>query len=187
MRSALFIDKDGTLIENEPLNLNPRLVRFTRHALPALLRLQRLGYALVVVSNQPALGEGRFGIDQFARAQASLIERLRLEGAVRLTGFYVCPHRADAGCGCRKPAPGLLRLAAAAHGLDLANSWMVGDILDDVEAGRRAGCHTVLLDVGNETRWHRTAQRRPDHRCTDLAEVAELVAAHETNRRTSVE
>jgi histidinol phosphatase-like enzyme len=80
-------------------------------------------------------------------------------------------------CACRKPAPGLLRQAAAEHGIDLAQSWMVGDILDDIEAGRRAGCRTVLLDVGNETVWHRTPLREPHHLCADLLAAAQTIVA----------
>lgn len=96
-------------------------------------------------------------------------------------GVYACPHpRVDDGerphCLCRKPIPGLIRLAAFAHRLDLGRSWMIGDILDDVEAGRRAGCRTVLLDVGNETVWRRSPWREPDLRCRTLAEAAEAIA-----------
>jgi len=78
-------------------------------------------------------------------------------------------------CGCRKPMPGLLHAAAREHGIDLARSWLVGDILDDVEAGRRAGCRTVLLDVGSETEWRPSALRKPDVVAKDLLEAAEAI------------
>ena len=93
-----------------------------------------------------------------------------------LGGFYYCPHLPDAGCGCRKPEPGLLERAARERGIDLAVSWMIGDILDDIEAGRRAGCRTILLDVGNETEWRLSDARRPDHVAADLAEAAQIIA-----------
>lgn len=92
-----------------------------------------------------------------------------------LAGFYYCPHAPigvgqaeHAGCRCRKPRPGLLLDAADQHGIDLRRSWMVGDILDDVEAGRRAGCRTVLIDNGNETEWAVSRLRVPDYCAPDL-------------------
>jgi hypothetical protein len=80
-------------------------------------------------------------------------------------------------CLCRKPAPGLLRQAARVHAIDLANSWMIGDILDDVEAGRRAGCRSVLLDVGNETEWQLSPLRTPHVRAANLLEAARAIVA----------
>ena len=74
--------------------------------------------------------------------------------------MYYCPHYPDGKiqkykieCDCRKPKPGLILQAAREHDIDLSNSWMIGDILNDVEAGNRAGCKTILLDNGNETEW----------------------------------
>jgi histidinol phosphatase-like enzyme len=100
---------------------------------------------------------------------------------VHLAGFYACTHAAGPGpvpaCLCRKPAPGLLRQAARAHGVDLRRSWMVGDILDDIEAGRRAGCRTVLLDVGNETVWRMSPLRTPHHRVTNWLDAAHAIIA----------
>jgi D-glycero-D-manno-heptose 1,7-bisphosphate phosphatase len=80
-------------------------------------------------------------------------------------------------CDCRKPAPGLLLRAAGDLGLDLASSWMVGDILDDVEAGRRAGCRTVLVDIGHETEWDVGPLRRPDLVVPNLPAAAEAIVA----------
>jgi histidinol phosphatase-like enzyme len=84
-------------------------------------------------------------------------------------GFYWCPHdpagnvpRYATECTCRKPMPGLLLKAAQEHGIDSSRSWMIGDILNDVEAGRRAGCRTALIDNGNETEWQWSALRSPD-------------------------
>jgi histidinol-phosphate phosphatase family protein len=178
-RPAVFIDKDGTLVENVPYNVDPALLRFTPHALGALRTLERAGYALVVVSNQPGLALGRFTRAQFVALQQALVAKLRDEGGVELTALHVCPHAPPGAggwtCLCRKPAPGLLYQAARRHGLDLARSWMIGDILDDIEAGRRAGTRTVLLDVGNETEWRMTPLRTPHYRCRDLGEAAAFI------------
>lgn len=179
---AIFIDKDGTLIEDVPYNVDPARVRLMQGAGPALARLHALGYGLIVVSNQPGLARGYFA----TRDLESVYGRLRALLApyrAPLAGFYYCPHHPDGAvaryactCSCRKPAPGLLLAAAAIHGIDLGRSWMVGDILDDVEAGRRAGCRTVLLDNGHETEWRSGPLRDPDAIAHDLADAAACIA-----------
>jgi D-glycero-D-manno-heptose 1,7-bisphosphate phosphatase len=180
---AVFLDKDGTLVEDVPYNVDPALLRFTPNAIEGLALLQRHGWSLVVVSNQPGIARGLF--DQAALSRLSnALEGLLANAGIALHGFHVCPHLPSMDlrrpvCLCRKPAPGLLRQAAAAHGLDLGQSWMVGDILDDVEAGRRAGCRAVLLDVGHETEWALSPLRMPHVRCADLLEAARTIVALE--------
>jgi len=179
---AVFIDKDGMLVEEVPCNVDPSHLRFTSHALEALLMLERAGYALVIVTNEPGLALGHFTRAQFVALQQALVSKLRDEGGVQLTAFHVCPHAPPGSggwtCLCRKPAPGLLYQAARRHGLDLTRSWMIGDLLDDIEAGRRAGTRTVLLDVGNETQWRVSPLRTPHHRCGDLGEAAAFILQH---------
>jgi len=178
LRRAVFLDKDGTLVENVPYNVDPAQLRFTVGALGGVRALAAAGFALVVVTNQPGLALGRFSRGAFLALEDALRQRLRDEAGVELTAVMVCPHAPappDKSCLCRKPAPGLLRQAAVAHGLDLRASWMVGDILDDVEAGHRAGARSLLLDVGNETEWRLSPLRTPHRRCADLAEAATLI------------
>jgi histidinol-phosphate phosphatase family protein len=179
-RAAVFVDKDGTLIEDVPFNTDPARVRFTPNALHGLQQLAHRGFAILIATNQPGLADGRVKPAAFHALRDHIEQRLRVEAGIVLDGWCVCPHAATSppACGCRKPAPGLLQRAAAEHGIDLARSWMVGDILDDIEAGRRAGCSTVLLDVGNETLWRMTPQRQPHHRCADLGAAAAWIAAH---------
>ena len=181
-RPAIFLDKDGTLVEDVPYNVDPARLVFTQRALPALALLADAGYALVVVTNQPGLASGRFSRADFAQLERALLRRVLDEAGVAIAAIYACPHAPAIGrvpaCLCRKPAPGLLRRAALEQRLDLARSWMVGDILDDIEAGRRAGCRTVLLDVGHETLWRLSPLRTPQHRCADLFEAAQLIVGH---------
>ncbi|MCL4182958.1 MAG: HAD-IIIA family hydrolase [Burkholderiaceae bacterium] len=181
---AVFLDKDGTIVEDVPFNVDPARLRFAPNALAGLRLLASLGLPLVIVTNQSGLASGRFSRAAFALLRRTLCRRLHDEAGVTLAGWYTCPHAPDApdGCRCRKPAPGLLRRAAARHGFALERSWMIGDILDDVEAGRRAGCTTVLLDVGNETVWRMAPMREPHYRCADLLGAAELVAARTVGR-----
>lgn len=185
---AVFIDKDGTLVENVPHNVDPAKLRFTPHAMDGLRLLAGKGYRLIVVTNQPGLAYGLFTRAALTRLQLALAEMMQREG-VRLTDFYACPHAPGPagpvpGCLCRKPAPGLLRQAARGHAIDLMRSWMIGDILDDVEAGRRAGCRTVMLDIGHETAWRLSPLRTPHLRAADLLEAARaIVAADEQAER----
>ncbi len=177
-RLAVFIEKDDTLVDDGANNPNPALPGFTPHALEGLRLLRGAGFALVIVTHQPVIAQQRFTRQAFARLEAALLARLAAEG-IAVEGSHLCPHEAGPGgaCLCRKPAAGLLRQAAIAHRLHLPGSWMIGDTLDDVEAGHRAGCRSVLLDVGNETGWRQSPLRVPDHRCADLLAAAQFILA----------
>lgn len=164
---AVFLDKDGTLIEDVPYNVDPDRMRLLPGAAEALARLDAAGYALVVVSNQSGVARGLFPEEALEPVGARL-EELFLRAGAHIAGFYFCPHlvggkdpRYAVACDCRKPEPGLLLRAAEDLGLDLAASWMLGDILDDVEAGNRAGCRSVLVGSEHETEWVLTPGRRP--------------------------
>ncbi|KAB0618998.1 D-glycero-alpha-D-manno-heptose-1,7-bisphosphate 7-phosphatase [Castellaniella defragrans] len=171
---AVFLDKDGTVLQDVPYNADPGRMRFEPGARAGLARLARLGMPLIVISNQPGIGLGKIAPQDLVAVRNRLSDMFREAGAA-LAGFYYCPHHPRATvaryaclCACRKPAPGLLRLAAACHDVDLRQSWFVGDILDDVEAGRRAGCRTILLDNGHETEWLAGAWRIPERIEPDL-------------------
>ncbi len=163
---AVFIDKDGTLVENVPYNVDPDRIALTPGAALGVRQLKARGYRIIVVSNQPGIGLGLFPASALAAVEARLRELLPIDG------FYYCPHRAEAGCACRKPSPAMLIRAALEHRLRLSECWMVGDILDDIEAGRRAGCRTVLLDNGNETEWEVNAARVPHFVARHVAQAA---------------
>ncbi len=180
-RPAVFLDKDGSLIEDVPYNVDPALIRLTAGAGEALRKLQDAGYRLIVVSNQSGVARGLFGEDALRPVEAHLNAMLA-EYGVALDGFYYCPHHPGGTvpqyaveCACRKPAPGMLLQAATDHSIALEQSWMVGDILNDVEAGRRAGCRTILLDNGNETEWELGPMRLPHCIVSDLGAAAEQI------------
>jgi histidinol-phosphate phosphatase family protein len=142
-RKAAFLDRDGTIIVDTGYIANPELVELLPGAADALCALGR-DYALVIVSNQSGVARGLIRTEQLAAVHARM-ELLLAEAGVVLTSSYYCQHAPDAGCPCRKPAPGLLRQAAREHGFDLASSIMIGNRASDVEAGRAAGCATALL------------------------------------------
>jgi D-glycero-D-manno-heptose 1,7-bisphosphate phosphatase len=187
--AAVFLDKDGTLLDNVPYNVDGSLVRLSPGALEGLGLLASAGYRLHVISNQSGLARGLFDEEALMLVR-DRIQTLLAEAGLRLDGFYYCPHLPEARvsryalvCSCRKPRPGLILRAAAENGLDLERSWLIGDILDDVEAGRSAGCRTVLLDNGNETEWQLSPPRLPHHLARDLEEAARIIIAVDRKAR----
>lgn len=178
---AVFLDKDGTLIEDVPYNVDPERIQLTRGAVEGLQLLHAAGYELIVITNQSGVARGYFPESALVEVEERLRQLLAEVGVPRL-GFYYCPHHPDGvvqelaiACACRKPEPGLLLCAAADHDIDLAQSWFIGDILNDVEAGRSAGCRTILIDNGNETEWQLSPQRTPHYTVADLAEAAQVI------------
>lgn len=180
---AVFLDKDGTLIEDVPYNVDPRLIRLSAGAEHALPALHAAGYRLIVISNQSGVARGLFTEDALVAVRDRLRELLGAIG-VPLAGFFYCPHHPEGSvprfaidCNCRKPAPGLILSASRSHGIDLPRSWFVGDILDDIEAGHRAGCRSILLDNGHETEWRMSPPRQPDALASDLAGAARRIVS----------
>ncbi len=188
MKRAVFFDKDGTLVPDIPYNCDPAKMVLAEGAAECLRALADCGYLLVVVSNQSGVARGYFE----ERALGVVTERLQelCAGAgVDLDGVYYCVHHPEAKvarlrreCDCRKPQSGMLRKAATELGVSLNRSWMVGDILNDVQAGNAAGTRTILLDNGNETEWTLTRERMPDHIVGDLREVAGVILALDSVR-----
>ncbi|MFD0794071.1 D-glycero-alpha-D-manno-heptose-1,7-bisphosphate 7-phosphatase [Mucilaginibacter litoreus] len=185
---AVFLDKDGTLIPDIPYNVNPELITLENNVVEGLKSLQEAGYKHIVVSNQSGVARGYFTEDRLLAVHEKM-KALFVDNGLELYGFYYCPHHPegitegyDKDCSCRKPKPGMLLKAAKDLNIDLSQSWMVGDILNDVEAGNRAGCRSVLIDNGNETEWVQGAYRIPTLTCNSINEAARLMLntnAHE--------
>jgi|SRR5690606_8436255 len=181
MRKAVFLDKDGTLIPDIPYNVDPALIQIQKNAVQGLRELQSRGYLLIIISNQSGVAQGRFSEHALNSVKEKLIELLGKE-QIQLDGFYYCPHHPEGTvqgynieCGCRKPNAGLILKAAADLRVNLTESWMIGDILNDVEAGNRAGCRTVLIDNNNETEWYMNEYRKPDFIVKNINEAADKI------------
>lgn len=142
MRTALFLDRDGTLIVDVGYPRDPAQVALLPDAAATLAALPA-DLALVIVTNQSGLARGLITASEAVAVQAEVERQLAVHG-VRFAGVYVCPHSPEAGCRCRKPEPGMLLDAARDLELDLARSLMLGDKAADVEAGRAAGCGAAL-------------------------------------------
>jgi D-glycero-D-manno-heptose 1,7-bisphosphate phosphatase len=148
MRPALFLDRDGVLIENRAEYVRTLAdVAFLPGALQAMQRAAALPFAVVIVSNQAGVGRGLITPETAASIQSAVVDAVRAHGG-RIDAAYFCPHRADENCPCRKPRPGMLLQAAQELGIDLAASWMVGDNITDMQAGRAAGARCLLVRSG---------------------------------------
>lgn len=184
LKPAIFLDKDGTLVRDIPFNVDPSRMRLLPDAAASLRRLKEAGFLLVVVSNQPGVAFGFYNEDKVRLAFRHLYTLLAAEGVI-LDAYCYCPHHPDADmpeyrerCACRKPASGMLVSAAERFGVGLTSSWMIGDILDDIEAGNRAGCKSILLLNGGETEWRPGKHRRPFRQVRSLAQAADIVLAN---------
>lgn len=187
MKRALFLDRDGTLVEPRHYPSRPDDLALSPGIGPLLRAFQTSGWELIVVTNQSGIARGYFTERDLERMHDRLRQMLRAWG-VELHAIHHCPHHVDGTvahlavpCACRKPQPGMLLRAAAERGIDLSRSWMVGDILDDIEAGNRAGCRTVLVDLGSEQRpnrperWPRFVARSTRDALKQIAFAEDLV------------
>ncbi|HTI16605.1 MAG TPA: HAD-IIIA family hydrolase [Trinickia sp.] len=180
-RPAVFLDKDGTLLDDVSYNVDPRRMRLAPGAFDALGLFARMNAPIVVVSNQSGVALGKF--DEAALTDVELrLQELAAGAGARLAAVCWCVHHPEGRvaryrriCDCRKPAPGMLERVAYDLQFDLSGSWMVGDILDDIEAGHRAGCGAVLIDNGNETVWQRGPLREPDAVAQNMLEAARII------------
>lgn len=181
MEKAIFLDKDGTLIKDVPYNVDPAHIKCYPDIFPALRLLQKRGYKLVVISNQSGIAKRYFTTADLEIAFSTLRDQLKAEH-IRLDGIYYCPHADvtdELQCDCRKPLPGLLYKAAEALQIDLKKSWMIGDILNDVAAGRAAGCQTILVDRNKKERLDDRISNpkfTPDFVCDDFVEINQFIA-----------
>ena len=144
LRRAVFLDRDGVINRDTGYVRRVEDFEFIGGVVQALQEIQRRGYLLFVVTNQSGIGRGYYTLEDYQRVNAWMLACLA-SNAVILSGVYVCPHAPDAGCACRKPAPGMILQAQREHGLDLPNSWLVGDKRSDIEAAQRAGVGQTLL------------------------------------------
>jgi len=185
--AAVFLDKDGTLVDDVPYNVDPALIRLTHGAGEGLRMLRDAGFRLFVVSNQSGVARGYFAEEALGPVEARVRELLGAQG-VEIEAFRWCPHHPEGtieryrmACDCRKPRPGMITSLAAEHGIDLACSWMVGDTPADVEAGRLAGCRTIFVDGRADA----GPGLAPDHVVGDLAQAARIIVAEQPSRELS--
>jgi D-glycero-D-manno-heptose 1,7-bisphosphate phosphatase len=189
MRRAVFLDRDGVLVRDQGPLTHASQIELLAGVAAALTALKRADFELIVVSNQTAVARGLLDAAGVIALQGEIERAIFAQGGPRLDGFYFCPHHPRASlpelrcdCECRKPAPGLLRQAAAERGIELERSFMVGDRPSDIVAGYRAGCSTILLRSGAHTAAPIEVSggfelRRPDREADSLTEAADYVTS----------
>lgn len=176
-RRAVFLDRDGVLVEpefREGRSFAPRRLedfRIYPGAREALARLNAAGYLLAVVTNQPDVANGLIS--------QGTVEHMHglLKAELPVDAIKTCYHSQKEGCDCRKPKPGMLLDLAREFGICLAASFMVGDRASDIEAGRAAGCKTIFLDLGY------TSEPKPDNATfavRTIGEAADVILAATT-------
>ena len=188
MNAAVFLDRDGVLVEDANLITRAEDLAILDGVPRALKRLQRAGFLLVVVSNQSVVARGLATENDVHALNVRLQQLLEQAGGARLDAWYFCPHHPNAtlrayrvNCDCRKPKPGLLLRAARERNLDLAASFAVGDRITDVIAGALAGCRTILVQTGKhldppiETSEPPDPSIQPDYICADLEAATQWI------------
>lgn len=149
LRPAIFLDRDGTLNVETGYLYKKAEWRWLRGSREAIAMLNRANYLVVVVTNQAGIARGLYHAEDVLELHCWVNVQLAEVGA-KIDGFYFCPHHPEftGSCSCRKPKPGMLLQAAGELGIDLKNSWMVGDKFSDIEAGMAAGCKSILVHTG---------------------------------------
>ncbi|NJN17416.1 MAG: HAD family hydrolase [Oscillochloris sp.] len=179
---ALLLDRDGTLVEPRHYPRRPEELVLYPNLSAGLRRFQAAGWKLALITNQAGIAHGYFSEADLAAMHQHLTAQLAQQD-IQLSGVFYCPHHPEGiverfahVCNCRKPQPGMLINAAEQLRIDLDHSWFIGDILDDIEAGNRAGCRTVLVDLGTEAR-PQDPIRRPTAVARNTAHALAIVAA----------
>lgn len=176
MNRAVFLDRDGVINRKAPegeyiasrreLVLLPGVFRAAR-------KLRDAGFVIFIATNQRGIARRRVNAEELDNIHHDLLQLFSSAGAP-ITEIYVCPH--EGGCGCRKPAPGMLLRAAEEHSIDLQASWVVGDSATDIQAGRRAGCRTALIQ---STGIGSVDIERPDLQAKNLPDAVKLILGTE--------
>lgn len=143
MSRALFLDRDGVLNVDSGYVHKCEEFLFVQGVIE-FLRTLKEDFKLFIITNQSGIGRGYFGLGEYYEFMEYFCKRY-LEEGIEFCGVYFCPHAPEDDCGCRKPAPGLIERAAREHGLDLENSWLIGDKLSDIKAAQAAGVGNSIL------------------------------------------
>ncbi len=185
-RKAVFLDRDGTIIEEANYLADPDGVRLLDGAAKGIQMLKEAGYFIVVTTNQSGVARGYFSEETLRQVNERMRVHLREEGT-DIDALYYCPHYEQGSleefalaCECRKPLPGMIHQASREHELDLYQSWVIGDKTADIEFGRAVDCRTVLVltGYGQQTKAQGFAQdRRPTLVVKNLSAAAVTILA----------
>jgi D-glycero-D-manno-heptose 1,7-bisphosphate phosphatase len=173
-RRFVILDRDGTIIEEVSYLSDPKQIALIPGTGKALKDLSDMGFGLVVITNQSAVGRGYFDEAQLARIHERLLEMLHAE-EITLDGLYFCPHTPQDQCLCRKPHTGLIQKASEDLDFDLSGSIVIGDKASDIEMGCRVGALTMLVRTGYGAQVASERKIEPDYIVEDLSAAVEVI------------
>jgi D-glycero-D-manno-heptose 1,7-bisphosphate phosphatase len=172
MRPAVFVDRDGTLIEDAGHCTHPEQVKILPGVPEALRRVRDAGFAVIIITNQSGIGRQIFTEEQYSLVHA---ETLRQIGPALINATYYSTDTPEMDMGRRKPSPVMLLEAAEEHGISLQDSYMIGDRAGDVEAGQRAGVKTIFVESGFGMG---DSDIQPDYTAAHVVEAIDWILAH---------
>jgi D-glycero-D-manno-heptose 1,7-bisphosphate phosphatase len=181
MNKAVFMDRDGTIIEDIGYLNHPGAIQFIPGSIDAIKKLNASGYKVIVITNQAGVARGLVSENMLQTIDKTLHKWLLSSGA-HLDGIYYCPHHPEHGyypykqiCECRKPHPGLIKKAQRDFNIDLAQSYMVGDKATDIEAGQKAGVKTIHVLSGRGKDEKDKIKIAPDHTAQNLTDAVNWI------------
>lgn len=187
MKKAIFLSTD--LLIDLPASEKEAEIITTIGSVEALRLLQKAGYSILVCNNEPGVAGGILTEEDLTKS-ARLVAQFLVEHGVSLSGFYYCPHvpngyvkKYSKVCYCKKPSPGLFLTAARDTEVDLASSWTLAEVLDDVEAGNRADTRTVFIDTREEFEWNLTTLRCPNFTADSIFDAACLIVRQDMKKK----
>lgn len=172
---AVFLDRDGVITVDRGFVHKIEDFALLPGSANAIKSLKKAGYLIIIVTNQSGIGRGYYSEEQFSIFNKHMIDNLDQLGA-KVDAVYYCPHHPDAAiekyrkvCDCRKPEPGMILKAAKELDINTCNSWFIGDRLSDIEAGKKAGCRTILITNSVDEK------AKPDFSAKNLADAARYI------------
>jgi D-glycero-D-manno-heptose 1,7-bisphosphate phosphatase len=166
---AVFVDRDGTIMEDTDYCFDPKEVKIFPGVLESLRRLKSNGFKLIIITNQSGIGRGFFTIEQYRAVEAEVLRQL---GDGLIDASYFCPDVPGQHSSCRKPAPDMILQAAQEHRIDLSGSFFIGDKEIDAECGRNAGVRTIRVQTGFQ---RDTTGSIADWVASDFADAAKII------------
>lgn len=176
-KKTIFFDRDGTLIIDKVYLNDPNQIVYLDGVFESLTLLRDAGFEFVIVTNQSGVARGLVTLENLDEIHRRISNEFSRHG-IHFVGIYYAPYSVESNHHMRKPNPGMLEAAATEHGLDLGQSWIVGDRMSDIEAGYRAGCRTILLE-GTE-RPEDSPFRKPHAIAKDILDAAHAILAMES-------
>ena len=188
-QKAIFLDRDDTVIDDPGYIKEPQQVKLLPGAAEALIQFKRMGYLVIIITNQSAIARGYITEEKLDEIHQKLKSLLASQGA-KIDGLYYCPYHPDGvvkdfsiESNLRKPNAGMFFQAAEELDVDLKASWMIGDRYRDVQAGKAAGCQTILVDVPGKTRELNTTGPQPDRKAVNLREAVNIIRMYEFHQK----